>query len=229
MPLPANATTSCQQTGNPYMLAGGLYHGGLKSTVFINSNIPFNLADLLYVVSHESYPGHIAEAMLKDIHLVKEQGYIEQQIQFMLSPQFVITEGLGLLAEEIIFPGDEAQAWLTDNIFKEYNICPDGSNLAAIHHAKNVLWGAWGNAALLAAEGRSDSEIKDYLSQWALLNEQELQSAIAIVKGGPYIFCYYYGWQLLRSWINAVDRQERIRRLLTQQLLPADITCKQSQ
>ena len=87
----------------------------------------------------------------------------------MISPQFVVSEGLGLHAQEIAFPGDEAQRWLTDEILSPLGIAPDGSDFAAIHDARNALWGAWGNAALLAAEGRPDAEIADYLTRWALL------------------------------------------------------------
>ncbi|CAG7658988.1 hypothetical protein ACFQI7_36750 [Paenibacillus allorhizosphaerae] len=224
LPLPENETIDCQRTDNPYMLAGGLYRGELRSTLFVNDSLPFILADLLYVVAHECYPGHIAESVLKDVHLVRKKGFMEQQVQFMLSPQFVIMEGLGLLAEELIFPGDEAQTWLTENIFKPLNIPEVGGNIAVVHHAKNVLWGVWANAALMADEGGTDEEVRDYLAQWALLHGQELESALAIAKGGPYIFCYYYGWKMLRDWIQLPQRNdEQMRRIFTEQLLPEDI------
>ena len=222
--LPEEESLDLQRMDNPYMLAGGHYHGNLKSTLFINDTLPFNLADLLYVATHESYPGHIAESVLKDIHLVQEKGYIEQQVQFMLSPQFVMMEGLGLVAEEVVFPGDEAQAWLTENIFKPLNIKEDGSQIAAIHHVKNVFWGVWANAALMVDQGATDQEVKDYLAQWALLNDQELEQALPIVKSGPYLFCYYYGWDMLRKWLELPRRNdEKLRRALTEQLLPDDL------
>lgn len=33
----------------------------------------------------------------------------------------------------------------------------------------------------------------------------------------------FHGWQLLDRWLAAPDREARVRRLLTEQLLPADL------
>ncbi|WP_376846049.1 hypothetical protein [Camelliibacillus cellulosilyticus] len=224
LPLPEGETLGFQGMDNPHMLAGGAYRGSLQSTLFVNVSKPFNLADLLYVATHECYPGHIAESVYKDVYLVQEKGYTEQQVQFMLSPQFVIMEGLGLVAEELVFPEDEAQEWLTDHVFKPLHLQTDSSRIAAIHHAKNALWGVWANAALMVDEGGTDEEVREYLAKWALLEGQELESALAIAKGGPYIFCYYYGWKMVRDWLQLPKRNdERVRRILTEQLLPADM------
>ncbi|MGS2643799.1 hypothetical protein [Streptosporangium sp. LJ11] len=214
--LPEEEVVKCRLVRDVAFHGAGDYEGGLKSTIHINRAIPFNLADLLYLVAHEGHPGHIAESMLKEIHP-------DQRVRFMLSPSFVLSEGLGLLAEELLFPGDEAQAWLNANIFPLVGIRPDGSDFAAIHHAKNVLWGVWGNATFLAAEGRSEAELAAYLTRWALYSEDEAALALRVLRPSamsPYIFGYFHGWELLRPWATSPDR---IRRLLTEQLLPADI------
>jgi hypothetical protein len=179
---------------------------------------PFNGADLLYVVAHEGFPGHIAESMLKDIHLADRP---EHRIRFMISPPFVLSEGLGLHAQEIAFPGDEAQRWLAD----ELGIAVDG-DLAAIHDARNALWGAWGNAALLAGEGRPDPEIAGYLTRWGLLTGAEAAWAVDFLHSPAmraYVLGYSHGWQLLRGWLDHPDRLARVRRLLTEAVLPADL------
>lgn len=144
--------------------------------------------------------------------------------RFML-PSFVVSEGVGLHALELIFPDDEAQVWLANNVFPDYGIEPDG-DLAAIHEARNMLWGVWANAALLADEGRSEEDVAGYMSRWALLGEQEVGPALASLRAPGmevYVLAYYHGWRLLRTWLDAGDRQERVRRLLTEQVLPADL------
>ncbi|WP_188192988.1 hypothetical protein [Nonomuraea sp. SYSU D8015] len=217
VPLPEDEVVGCRLVEGVAFHGAGDYEGGLRSTIHINKAIPFNLADLLYLVSHEGHPGHIAESMLKE-------GLPEQRVRFMLSPSFVLSEGLGLLAEEIIFPDDEAQTWLNQHIFPEVGIRPDGSDFAAIHHAKNVLWGVWGNATFLAVEGRADTEVAEYLSRWSLYSDDEVAAAMGLLKpspASPYIFGYFHGWELLRPW--AATRPDRVRRLLTEQLIPSDI------
>lgn len=226
IPLPSDEAVDCKLVAGTHFWGAGAYEGELKSTIHINTDIPFNLADLLYLVAHEGHPGHIAETMLKEIHLVNQQGRLDQQVRFMLSPSFALGEGLGLHAESILFPGDEAQAWLTDNVLTGENIPPDGSDFATVHDVKNVLWGVWGNAALLAAAGRPDSELATYLTRWALYNEAEVAAALNSVRApgmSVYVLGYYHGWRILRSWLNAPDRHRRVRRLLTEQLLPADL------
>ncbi|QFY08137.1 hypothetical protein GBF35_16910 [Nonomuraea phyllanthi] len=217
VPLP-DEVVECRLVEGVSFHAAGEYEGGLKSTIHINRAIPFNLADLLYVVAHEGHPGHIAESMLKES--ASTEGL---RARFMPSPPFVLSEGLGLLAEEILFPGDEAQVWLNRHIFPKVGFRPDGSDLAAIHHAKNVLWGVWGNAAFLADEGASDAELVGYLTRWALYSEEEAASALGLLRPSPmspYVFGYFHGWELLRPWVTGHDR---VRRLLTEHLIPASI------
>ncbi|MEU6412469.1 hypothetical protein [Microbispora sp. NPDC046933] len=226
VPLPDGEVVECRLQRGAHYLAAGHYAGGLRSTIFINADLPFNLADLLYVVAHEGHPGHIAESMLKELVLIEEQGRLDQQVRFMLGPSFVISEGLGLHAQDIIFTDDEAQAWLTGNVLAEQGIAPDGSDFAAVHRARTALFGVWANAAFLVAEGRPDHEIADYLSRWALLSDAEAAAVLGSLRTagmGLYTLGYYHGWRLLSSWLDHPDRAVRVRRLLTEQLLPADL------
>jgi len=223
--LPVDEVIDCTLVSAAGFHGAGAHHGGTKSTMFINQDLPFNLADLLYIVTHEGHPGHIAESMLKEIHLVRERGYLEQQVRFMVSPQYVISEGLALNAEAAIFPGDEAQLWLNENVLPEFGMRLDDCRLVAIHEARNVLWGAWANASFMIAQGRSDREVRAYLAQWALLSEAELTAmgpGLSLLKAPfaePYIFCYYHGWQRVRSQLETHGHQQ-LRRLLTEQMLP---------
>ena len=213
VPLPEENVGCRLVSGVPFHAAGA-HEGGADSTIHINRDLPFNLADLLSVVAHEGHPGHIAEAVLKE-------GHAEERVRFLLSPQGVLSEGLGLAAEELIFPGDEARDWLVRHVLDG-----DPGDLAAIHHAANVLWGVWANAALLAAEGRPEADVRAYLERWALYGDGELAAALPLIMvpgGNAYLFAYHHGWKLVRGWLNASDQRERARRLLTERLLPADL------
>ncbi|MFE4613146.1 hypothetical protein ACFRK5_33125 [Streptomyces niveus] len=226
VPLPADEEVRCRLVSGARFRAAGDHEGGPRSTIHINRDLPFNLADLLYVVAHEGHPGHIAESLLKERLLVAEQGRTDQQVRFMLAPSFVISEGLGLHAQEIAFPGDEAQAWLTDHVLREHGMPPDGSDFAAIHRVQNALFGVWANAAFLAAEGRTDTELTHYLSRWALLSETDAAAAVGSLRAtgmALYVLAYFHGWRLLTTWLATPDRPQRVRRLLTEQLLPADL------
>ncbi|TDC25364.1 hypothetical protein E1265_07280 [Streptomyces sp. 8K308] len=226
VPLPADECVGVRLVPEAHFLAAGSYDGELRSTIHVNESLPFNLADLLYVVAHEGHPGHIAESMLKELHLVEGRGWKDQWVRFMLSPAFVVSEGIGLHAQGVVFPGDEAQRWLADRVFPAFGIAPDGGDLAAVHHARNLLWGAWANAALLAADGRPRAEVAGYLARWALLDEAGVAAALTSIGApgmGLYVLGYHHGHRLVGEFLARGDRHAAVRRLLTEQLLPADL------
>ncbi|SEL01535.1 hypothetical protein [Nonomuraea pusilla] len=226
VPLPPDEVVRCRLVSGVPFHAAGAYEGGVTSTIHVNRDLPFNLADLLYVVAHEGHPGHIAESLLKEEHLAVGQGRTEQLVRFMLSPSFLVSEGIGLHAEEIAFPGGEAGEWLAGHVFPKTGITPHDADLAAIHRARNALWGVWGNVALLADEGAPDRDLIAYLRRWGLHDDAEAARALPLLRPSamaPYIFGYYHGWRLLDGWLVAPDRAARVRRLLTEQLLPGDL------
>lgn len=202
------------------------YLGDLRSRITVNADWAFNLADLLYVACHEGYPGHLAELVLKEQHLAKGKGYIEELVTFTPTPALVVMEGLALWAREVAFPGDEGQAWLEEHVYPEAGIEPGRGDLQKIHEAKDTLWGAQCNAALMLAEGRPPEEAARYLQRWALLDEEEASRSIPPMRrpfAEAYIFCYHHGRKLLEPGMRGPDRDGFARRLLTEQVCPSDL------
>ena len=210
-------------TGEPF-LALAEYRGGPRSRVVVSTDRPFNMADLLYVACHEGYPGHLAEIVLKEKHLGGEKSYAEELVSFLPTPRFVVSEGLALWAREVAFPGTE-QTWLEENAYPEAGIEPDG-DVGKIHAAKDLLWAAQCNAALMLGEGRPEDEVVQYLSRWALLDEGEARRALPSLRrpfAEAYIFCYHHGRELLKPGMHSPDRDGFVRRLLTEQVCPSDL------
>ncbi|QBS44294.1 hypothetical protein [Nocardia sp. CS682] len=209
LPLPETMDVTVEFAPGPFR---GLHRGGTTGSVFVDPNLPFNLADLFYVVAHESVPGHICEFMMKEKH----QGHRPDiQVRFMPSPAYVVSEGIGLHAPQVLFPDDEAQHWLLDNVEE---LQPDSSNYATIQHARNILWGAYCNASLLLAEATPWPKVRDYLADTALVSDDELtflQGFLSTPFTEPYIFTYYHGWRLLQPHLNDPSF---LRRALTEQL-----------
>lgn len=204
----------------------GAYEGSRRGTISISDSVPFNLADLLYVVAHEGWPGHIAESMLKEINLIERRDLPEHRIRFMLSPSFVASEGIGLSAPGMAFPADAGQAWLHDAVFRPRGLEVEGSDIGEIQAARNDLWTAWSNAAFLVDEGRPDQEIGEYLRRWALLDEPEVAWALNFIRApgmGAYVLAYAFGWRLVQAWLDHADRVTRFRQLLIEPMLPADL------
>ena len=210
--------------GGPF-LALAEYLGGLRSRVLVNTHRPFNVADLLYVACHEGYPGHLAQIVIKEKHLASEKGYVEELVSFLPTPRFVVSEGLALWAREVAFPGGEQLAWLEEHAYPQAGVEPVGDP-AAIHTARDLLWGAQCNAAFMLEEERPEEEVVRYLERWAFMDEEEARRALPSLRRPfteAYIFCYHHGRMLLEPGMRGPGRDAFVRRLLTEQVSPSEL------
>jgi hypothetical protein len=223
--LPAGEeVTFGAMSGQPF-LALAEYRGGLRSRVLVNTDRSFNVADLLYVACHEGYPGHLAEIVVKEKLLAGEKGYAEELVSFLPTPRFVVSEGLALWAREVVFPGEEQQTWLEKHAYPGLGIDP-GGDVGKIHTARDLLWGAQCNAALMLDEGRSEDEVIRYLARWTLVDEEEASRALPTLRrpfAETYPFCYCHGRDLLEPGMCGPDRDDFVGRLLTEQAWPSGL------
>lgn len=226
VPLPADAQTEIQTIVDRPARAMARYLGNHRSRVYLNPAVPFPLTDLFYVLCHEGYPGHLAEFVLKDEVLIQQRGYVEEQVLLPCSPRDVISEGLALLAHEMVFAPGEAEAWLAEHIYPEAGMRSDHSDLTKIHRAKDLLFGVSCNAAWLLSEGRPDDEVLAYLVRYALVSEEAARRELASLQR-PFsrgnIFTYFHGRRLLSPMLQGPQRKARLYQLLTEQTAPSDL------
>lgn len=226
VPLPADAQTEIQTIVDRPARAMARYLGNHRSRVYLNPAVPFPLTDLFYVLCHEGYPGHLAEFVLKDEVLIQQRGYVEEQVLLPCSPRYVISEGLALLAHEMVFAPGEAEAWLAEHIYPEAGMRSDHSDLTKIHCAKDLLFGVSCNAAWLLSEGRPDDEVLAYLVRYALVSEEAARRELASLQR-PFsrgnIFTYFHGRRLLSPILQGPQRKARLYQLLTEQTAPSDL------
>jgi len=226
VPLPADTSTKIQVLLDRPTRAMARYLGNHRSRIYLNPAVPFPLSDLFYVLCHEGYPGHLAEFVLKDEFLIQRRGYLEERVLLPCSPGYVISEGLALLAHEMIFAPGEAEAWLAEHIYPEAGMRSDHSDLTKIHRAKDLLFGVSCNAAWLLGEGRPEVEVLDYLMRYALLSEEAARRELASLQRPFYeanIFTYFHGRRLLEPLLQGPQRKARLHQLLTEQTAPSDL------
>lgn len=226
VPLPDDEQVEIHTVADRPIRAIACYLGDHRARIYLNPLVPFPLTDLFYVLCHEGYPGHLAELMLKEDALVRQRGYLEQRVGLLAMPPYVISEGLALLAHEMLFAPGEAEQWLEEHIYPETGMRPDGSDLTKIQRATDLLFGVSCNAAWLVSEGRPDTEVREYLTRYALLDEEAAHRQLAALRRPfheAYIFTYFHGRRLLETYLQGPQRQERLLQLLTQQFTPSDL------
>ncbi|CAN5735156.1 hypothetical protein BH24ACT4_BH24ACT4_04730 [soil metagenome] len=204
------------------------YLGGLQSRVAINIDLPVPSLALPHLVAHEAYPGHHTEHCRKEVGLVRERGYLEESIFLVGTPQCLLAEGLADLALESLV-GTETEAAIAPH-FASAGVAFDAEVAAQVRTALSTVQGARGNLALmLHDDGRPPEEVVAWAERWLLLPTKRAEKQVAFISDPTwraYIFCYTEGVELCRRFV--AGDPSRFERLLTEQMVPADLVAPAS-
>jgi hypothetical protein len=225
--LPSDESIEMRTVNDQVYIGDNQYLGNYHSRVDVNTDLPTDVNGLLIFVCHEGYPGHHTEFVMKEQLLYRERGYLEQAIFPIIGPQAVISEGIARSAYEMIFTPDEAEQWLAEHIYPEAGIEPVTFDITKLHAAQELLdYPVMGNAAFLLRESRSDDEVTHYLMKYMLETEEQARKFLDFLKvpfQEAYIFTYFHGSQLMKSWLQGPDRVNAFRRFLTAQIYPSEL------
>lgn len=199
------------------------YLGDLRSRVEINTDLPVVANTIGHLVAHEAYPGHHTEHSRKEAGLVRRRGYQEETIFLVGTPQCLIAEGLADLGLEVLL-GDDAVRVVGEHL-RALGVRYDTDAVAAMQHFAEVSARARGNLGLmLHQEGRPVEEVVAYAQRWLLLDRKRAEKSVQFLTDPTwraYITCYVEGLPLCRSFVGGDP--SRFERLVTEQLLPADL------
>lgn len=211
------------QTDKPWS-GFNYYLGGLRSQVAINVDLPVLSPALGHLVAHEAYPGHHTEHSRKEAGLVRRHGHLEETIFLVGTPQCLMAEGLADLGLEVLL-GPDHEPSIAQHLHP-LGIPFDAEVVAAVRSAGETLGAVRGNAAwLLHEEGRPADEVVAYLERWSLLPRSRAEKAVQFLTDPTwraYIYCYIDGLRLCRGFVGGDPA--RFERLLTEQLVPADLS-----
>ena len=221
--LPQGENVEVEYVSDEPWAAFNYYLGGLRSRVAVNTDVAMTPDFVGELAAHETYPGHHTEHATKEQTLVRDQGRLEESIFLIGTPQALISEGIAGLGREILL-GDDEERLIAEHVGPtgiEYD--PELSNL--VKKARRPFELVGGNVALmLHSDGASVEEARDYLMRWSLSSERRADQQISFITDPTwraYVSTYTDGYRLCRDFVNG-DPQ-RFKRLLTEQLTPADL------
>jgi hypothetical protein len=203
------------------------YLGDLQGRMSVNVDLPRSAVGLLHLALHESYPGHQAERVSKEVSLVRERGLLEETVTLIPAPQAVVSEGLAELAPEMVLDGGSGPAFET--IVRDAGIDLDLAHARAVERAAEPLsWVQVDAALMLHAEGRSEAEVGAHVHQWGLVDADVVAHVIRFVTeptSRSYAICYPAGLQRCRAYVAADGDLpwDRFRTLLTEQVRVRDL------
>jgi hypothetical protein len=221
--LPDGESVELDVAENEPWTAFNYYLGDLRSRVVLNTDLPVYSVRLGLLVAHEIYPGHHTEGAWKERLLVRDRGIVEESIFLTGTPAAVVSEGIAMLAPEIAFAGDEDE--IVTRAMSDAGVPYDAGRAPAAREFLAALEGLGVNIAYqVHAEGRTLDEAIEYGMRWSLRPREHVAKSIEFVThptGRAYASCYTSGLELCRRFVGG--EPERFRRLLTEQLTPADL------
>jgi hypothetical protein len=199
------------------------YEGGLRSRVAINVDLPVLSLSLGHLVAHEAYPGHHTEHTRKEVGLVRQRRWLEETIFLVGTPQCTLAEGLADLGVEVVL-GRRPEPAVADHL-RPLGVRYDAEVAAAVAEAAESLSWVRSNAAIhLHDVGMPVDDVVAYLERWALLPRNRATKAVSFLTDPTwraYSHCYTEGLRLCREYVDG--DAARFERLVTDQLLPADL------
>ncbi len=225
-------------TGQPWS-GYNWFHGGRRSRVDVNTDLPLHVGDALGTVAHETYPGHHLEHAWKEADLVDRQGRLEASILLINTPECLISEGLANVGRRFVAPPEEQVDLLLElygraglPIATDPPAAREAARLEiALGGLRRTLTGVRGNAAILRhADGRSREEVLEYLQSVGRYPPAIAAKRLECIEHPlwrTYVFVYAEGEALLSRWVDAAPANEqaaRFGRLLHEQLTPAAAT-----
>ena len=199
------------------------YLGDLRSRVAVNTDLPVLSISLGHLVAHEAYPGHHTEHSRKEVGLVRGRQWLEESIFLVGTPQCLLAEGLADLGLEVLL-GPRPEAAVAEH-FRPLGVRYEAEVAAAVAQAGEDLGMVRSNAALLLHEdGVEPAKVVDYVQRWSLTSRERAAKAVQFLTDPTwraYGHCYTEGVRLCRAYVGG--DAERFSRLISEQLVPADL------
>ena len=223
--LPPGESVTIEPLEGEQWVAEMRYLGGGRSRVRVNLGLPVSLGRVVELAAHECYPGHHAEAVVKDALLVAT-GHAEASLQLDLAPEAVIHEGMATYAREVIMSDSELAAEL-EQVARRLGLRVAIGAEMIVQRAQRLLTPAIGNAALqLYVDGRAPEAVHRYLGEVGLLTDAQLEATFSLISDptwGRYFFTYIEGRRLVGEWLVRQGQTQGYGRLLAEQLTPSQL------
>jgi hypothetical protein len=222
--LPDGESVEVEYVSDEPWSAFNYYQGGLRSRVAVNTDTMLTPDFVLELATHEAYPGHHAEHAWKEQVQVVERGRLEESALMVGTPSSLVSEGIASLAAEILL-GDEVERVVAEHV-EGTGVRYDPEVSQRVKEAIRPFDYVGGNIALLVhTRGASEEEAIEYAIKWSLRSRKRTEQYVRFITDPlwrSYISTYSAGYDLCRDWVSGDP--VRFKRLLTEQLTPADLS-----
>jgi len=224
--LPKDEELTINIVKNEPWSAYNWYLGNHKSRIDVNIDLPIEWTNFLKLATHEGYPGHHTEHVIKEKKLYQEENNFEHAILLIPTPEAVIAEGIGNTGIDVLFSAHEKMKISLEEL------CPNAQNedfelLSLREQAWNKLSGFSNNIAIHAhVDGWSDNQLIDYVLSFGFYTEKYIRQQLKFIRHplwSTYVFTYFFGEKLIKQKFGSRPSPKNFETLLTKPILPSDL------
>jgi hypothetical protein len=210
------------------------YHGGFRSVIQVNTDLPIFIDRAIDLACHEGYPGHHVYNALLETQLMRDRGWVEFSVYALFSPQSLIAEGTANYGIEVAFPGGEREAFEREVLFPAAGLNPArAAEYYAFYALLDRLSYAGNEAARRYLNGDIDrAAAAAWLTRFALMSPARAEQRTRFFdEYRSYVINYNLGKDLVKRFIESrggtdaqpEKRWEEFVRLLGSPRLPSGL------
>ncbi|HOI12604.1 MAG TPA: hypothetical protein PLG75_02025 [Methanoculleus sp.] len=228
LPLPSGERLDVRYVTGEACEACNRYLGDGTSLVRVRGDLPVTIDRPLTYACREGYPGHHTMRAIREAGLVRARGWIEHSVVTLASPLTTVAEGAARLGEGMIFGLQRVRFW-EETLFPLAGFDPsDAAPVDAVSTAAMDL-NLTGNARV--AGGLIDGTLSRegacrILQDILLLDPGTAETHLRFIEEfRAYPVALAQGYRLVRGYVGSgTDRWERFAHVLTEPVLPGDLT-----
>lgn len=226
--LPANERFTLSFVGDKPWSGYNYYLGDAASRIEINADLPIYTERAIDLGCHEGYPGHHVYNALLEKTFVRDRGWVEMSVYPLFSPMSFVAEGSANYGIDLAFPGEEGTRFERDVLFPLAGLDPATADRKA---QLGILTRRLARAEYSIADdwlaGRIERpEAIRRLMKYTLADEARATQRLRFIDTyRSYIINYGLGRDTVQAWVErqGPDRWRGMERLLSSQILPADL------
>jgi hypothetical protein len=208
MHLPKQERFECEYVENAKAgwSAYNWYLGDAKSTIQVNTIVPIYIEQMIHWASHEGYPGHHVQGILRDFELYQKRGWIEFSIAPLYCPSGILSEGGADFGVEVAFPGNDKLTFEKEVLYPIAGL--DAANASEYEKIMKLRKDLSQIASIEAARGYVDGrltrdETKRWYVEYALEHPDRAENRMRFIDNyRSYIINYSVGETLVRNFVD---------------------------
>jgi len=226
--LPANERFTLSFVSDKPWSGYNYYLGDAASRIEINADFPIYTERAIDLGCHEGYPGHHVYNALLERTFVRERGWVEMSVYPLFSPMSFVAEGSANYGIDLAFPGEEGTRFEREVLFPLAGLDPaTAEKKAQLGALQRQLARAEYTIADDWLAGRIErAEAIRRLMKYTLADEAKATQRLRFIDTyRSYIINYGLGRDVVQAWVEGQgpDRWSAMERLLSSQILPADL------